>query len=100
MYEQFFGLREKPFTILPDPSYLYMSEGHTKALTLLRYSIIGRQGFTVITGEIGAGQTTLINRLLEEIDQDITVGLLTFTDLGAVDIKQWSGMALGLVYGG
>ena len=100
MYEQFFGLREKPFTILPDPSYLYMSEGHSKALTLLRYSIIGRQGFTVITGEIGAGKTTLINRLLEDIDEDVTVGLLNFTDPGAGELNEWIAMSFGLDYAG
>ena len=66
MYKQFFGLQEKPFTLLPDPSFLYMSEGHARALTLLRYSIVGRQGFTVVTGEIGSGKTTLVNRLLED----------------------------------
>ncbi|MAF84699.1 MAG: AAA family ATPase [Gammaproteobacteria bacterium] len=100
MYEQFFGLREKPFTILPDPSYLYMSKGHTKALTLLRYSIVGRQGFTVVTGEIGSGKTTLINRLLEDLDEDITVGLLNFTDPGATELNEWIGMAFGLDYAG
>lgn len=100
MYEQFYGLTEKPFTILPDPSYLYMSASHAKALTLLRYSIVGRQGFTVITGEIGAGKTTLINRLLEDIDEDITVGLLNFTDPGAVDLNEWIAMAFGLEYAG
>jgi len=100
MYKQFFGLKEKPFTILPDPSYLYMSEGHAKALTLLRYSIIGRQGFTVITGEIGAGKTTLINRLLEELDEDVTVGLLNFTDPGAVELNEWIAMAFSLDYAG
>jgi len=100
MYEQFFGLREKPFTILPDPSFLYMSPGHTKALTLLRYSIIGRQGFTVITGEIGAGKTTLINRLVADLDEDVTVGLLNFTDPGADELTEWIAMAFGLDYAG
>jgi general secretion pathway protein A len=85
MYEQFYGLREKPFTILPDPAYLFLSEGHSKALTLLRYSIIGRQGFTVVTGEIGSGKTTLINHLLEGLGDDGTVGLLNYTDPGATD---------------
>jgi len=100
MYEHFYGLREKPFTILPDPAYLYMSEGHAKALTLLRYSIIGRQGFTVVTGEIGSGKTTLINRLLEDLDDDVTIGLLNFTDPGAKDLGEWVAMAFGLDYAG
>jgi len=100
MYEQFFGLKEKPFSLLPDPSYLYMSEGHDKALTLLRYGILGRQGFTVVTGEIGCGKTTLINRLLEETNEETTVGVLNFTDPGAVDLNEWIGMAYGLEYRG
>jgi len=100
MYEKFFGLREKPFSLLPDPAYLYMSEAHSKALTLLRYSIIGRQGFTVVTGEIGSGKTTLINRVLEDIDEDVTVGLLNFTDPGAVDLNEWLAMVFGLEYAG
>ncbi len=100
MYEDFFGLREKPFTILPDPSYLYMSAGHTKALTLLRYSIVGRQGFTVITGEIGSGKTTLINRLLEDLDDEVTVGLLNFTDPDAGELNEWIAMTFGLDYAG
>lgn len=100
MYEDFFGLTEKPFTILPDPSYLYMSAGHTKALTLLRYSIVGRQGFTVITGEIGSGKTTLIHRLLEDLDDDVTVGLLNFTDPDAAELNEWVAMTFGLDYAG
>jgi len=100
MYKQFFGLKEKPFTILPDPSYLYMSAGHRKALTLLRYSVVGRQGFTVVTGEIGSGKTTLINRLLEDLDEDVTVGLLNFTDPDAAELNEWIAMAFGLDYAG
>lgn len=100
MYEQFFGLKEKPFSILPDPAYLYMSEGHQKALTLLRYSVVGRQGFTVITGEIGSGKTTLINKLLGEIGEDVLVGLLNFTDPGATSLNEWVAMAFGIDYRG
>lgn len=100
MYETFYGLKEKPFALVPDASYLYMSAGHAKALTLLRYSIVGRQGFTVITGEIGSGKTTLINRLLEGLDEDVTVGLLNFTEPGADQLNEWIAMAFGLEYRG
>ncbi len=72
MYEKFYGLKERPFALLPDPSFLYMSKRHTTALTLLQYSIQNRQGFTVITGEVGCGKTTLINRLLDEVDANVT----------------------------
>ena len=78
MYEEFYGFREKPFALLPDPSFLYMSKGHSAALTLLRYSIMSRQAFSVVTGEIGSGKTTLVNQVLGEMDEDTTVGLIFF----------------------
>ena len=63
MYNQHFGFSEAPFQLLPDPSFLYMSKDHGMALTLLRYSILNKQGFTAITGEVGSGKTTLISTL-------------------------------------
>jgi general secretion pathway protein A len=79
MYENFYGIREKPFALLPDPSFLYMSKGHSAALTLLRYSIMSRQAFSVVTGEVGSGKTTLVNQILGEMEDDITVGVISFT---------------------
>jgi type II secretory pathway predicted ATPase ExeA len=67
MYEAFYGFKERPFALVPDPSFLYLSKGHSTALTLLRYSIMNRQGFTVVSGEVGSGKTTLVNRLLDEM---------------------------------
>jgi type II secretory pathway predicted ATPase ExeA len=100
MYKEFYGLVEKPFALLPDPSFLYMSKGHGVALTLLRYSIMNRQGFTVISGEIGSGKTTLINRLLDELGKDVTVGLINFTTRSFGDMAEWVMMAYGLDYKG
>ena len=70
------------------------------ALTLLRYSIINRQGFTVITGEVGAGKTTLINRIIDELDENITVGLINFTHTAFGELSEWVLMAFGLEYRG
>ncbi|MBS93282.1 MAG: general secretion pathway protein [Chromatiales bacterium] len=98
MYEQFYGLREAPFALLPDPSFLYLSKDHGMALTLLRYSILNKQGFTVITGEVGSGKTTLINRIMEELDDDITVGLINFTHNSFGELSEWVLMAYGLEY--
>ncbi len=70
------------------------------ALTLLRYSILNKQGFTVITGEIGAGKTTLINRIIDELDSDITVGLINFTHTAFGELSEWVLMAFGLEYRG
>ena len=98
MYEQHYGFTEAPFALLPDPSFLYMSKDHSMALTLLRYSIMNKQGFTVISGEVGSGKTTLINRILDELDQDITAGLINFTHNAFGELSEWVLMAFGLDY--
>ncbi len=98
MYEGFFGLQERPFALLPDPSFLYLSKGHGTALTLLRYSLLNRQGFTVVSGEVGGGKTTLINRLLDEMKTGMTVGLINFTTRSFGDMGEWIMMAYGLPY--
>jgi general secretion pathway protein A len=98
MYETFYGLKEKPFELLPDPAFLYMSKGHRAALTLLRYSIVSRQAFSVVTGEVGSGKTTLINQILDEMQADTTVGLMSFTHQDSGDMAEWVMMAFGLEY--
>ena len=98
MYEKFYGLKERPFALLPDPSFLYMSERHSTALTLLQYSLQNRQGFTVITGEVGCGKTTLINHLLDEVDPNLRVGLINFTHNSFGEMAEWISMAFGLEY--
>lgn len=79
MYEKFFGLNEKPFQILSDPAYLFMSKTHESAYTYLEYGILENKGFVVITGEIGSGKTTLINYLLEKIEGNIQTALINNT---------------------
>jgi general secretion pathway protein A len=69
MYEEYFGFVEKPFSLTPDPKYLYKSESHANAFELLQYSIRRREGFVVVTGDIGTGKTTLCRALLEQIDR-------------------------------
>ena len=98
MYEQYYGLTEAPFQLLPDPSFLYMSKDHGMALTLLRYSMLNKQGFTAITGEVGSGKTTLINRILEEMDDEVTIGLINFTHNSFGELSEWVLMAYGLEY--
>lgn len=100
MYEAFYGLKERPFALLPDPSFLYMSRRHATALTLLQYSIQNRQGFTVITGEVGCGKTTLINRLLDEVGPELRVGLINFTHSSFGEMAEWIMMAFDLDYKG
>src|ERR1700686_837781 len=69
MYESYYGFAEKPFSLTPDPKYLYRSQSHANAFDLLQYAIRRREGFVVITGDIGAGKTTLCRALLEKIDR-------------------------------
>ena len=71
MYEEYFGLRENPFTLKTDPKLLYMSETHTAALGMLEYAIIQNAAFSVITGQIGSGKTTLAARILDQIDEEV-----------------------------
>lgn len=100
MYESFYGFSEKPFSLLPDPAFLYLGRKHRMALTMLQYGLMNNAGFTVITGEIGSGKTTLIRQLLDELEQDVTVGLITNTHESFGDLLQWVLMAYGLDYKG
>ena len=100
MYENFYGLREKPFSLLPDPSFLYPSPKHRMALVLLEYSLMNQSGFSVITGEIGTGKTTLIRQLLNQMDRDVTVGLISNTHRSFGELLQWVLMAFNLEYAG
>lgn len=95
MYESFFGLKEKPFSLLPDPDFLFMSGKHSLALSILEYSLVGQTGFAVVTGEIGSGKTTLLRMLLRRIARDITVGLISNTHSGLTDITAWALAAFG-----
>jgi general secretion pathway protein A len=68
MYTEFYGFSDKPFEITPDPKFLYLSENHKEALAHLTYAVQERKGFTVITGEVGTGKTTLIQTLLSKLN--------------------------------
>ena len=70
MYREFFGLKEKPFNVTSDPNFLFLSRVHKEAFSHLLYGIKERKGFLVITGEIGAGKTTLCRALLNQLDQN------------------------------
>jgi general secretion pathway protein A len=98
MYESFYGFREKPFSLLPDPAFLYLSEKHRMALTMLQYGILNQAGFTVVTGEIGSGKTMLIRQVLEEAGEDISIGLVSNTHRHFGELLQWVLLAFGLEY--
>jgi general secretion pathway protein A len=89
MYTEHFGLNHKPFNQVPDPNFLYLSPNHKKALTLLEYGVISHAGFTVVTGDIGAGKTTLIRALLKKIDEDCVIGLINNTHASFGGLMEW-----------
>ena len=94
MYEAYYGLREKPFSILPDPDMIYWGKNYCLAFTMLEFGVMNRAGFTVITGEIGCGKTTLLRHLLRKLDNNVTVGLISNTPRGKAELLQWVMMAL------
>lgn len=100
MYESFYGLRERPFSIQPDPDFLFMGQHHTQAFTMLEYSILSRAGFTVICGEIGCGKTTLVRRLLGRLGEEVRVGLVTNTHHEMGNLLEWIMLSFGLPFEG
>ncbi len=96
MYEAYYRLNEKPFAMTPDPAFLFLGSKHMAGLTMLRYGLINRAGITVLTGAIGAGKTTLIRQLLNEITKDTTVGLISNTHESFGSLMQWVSVAFGL----
>lgn len=98
LYCDFYGLRENPFDILPDPSFLYWSQSHRLAYAMLEYGIVSHAGFTVITGDIGCGKTTLIQKLLGEVRPNITVGVLNIMPGKDGDLLNWVLMAFDQPY--
>ena len=89
MYEEFYHLSEKPFTLSPDPSFLYLGKSHRRAMNVLEYGVEGDAGITVISGEVGTGKTTLVRNLLAELGDDVTVGMITNTQRNFGDLLKW-----------
>jgi general secretion pathway protein A len=100
VYERLYGFREKPFSILPDPSFLFLSRKHRMALDLLEYGMMNQAGFNVITGEIGTGKTTLVRHVLNQLDRDVTVGLISNTHRSFGELLQWILFAFKLEHRG
>ena len=96
MYESFYRLRTKPFSLLPDPEFLFLSTQHKKGLNLLEYGLLNRAVFTVLTGEPGTGKTTLLNKVLDQSNSQYTVGVITTTHPDAGSILPWVADAFGL----
>jgi general secretion pathway protein A len=100
MYEAFYGLREKPFSILPDPDLIYWCQNHRLAFAMLEFGVMNSAGFTVITGEIGCGKTTLVRYLLRKLDDHVTACVISNTPRGQDGLLQWIMMSLGQPFEG
>ncbi|WP_251359070.1 ExeA family protein [Kangiella sp. TOML190] len=98
MYNDFFGLKETPFTISPDPRYLFMSERHRDALAHLLYGIGEGGGFVLLTGEVGTGKTTVCRCLLEQLPDNVRLAYILNPKLNSVELMATMCDELGISY--
>ena len=96
MYLEHFSLAAQPFRLTPDIGFLFMSEAHTRAKSYMDYTVWNQEGFVVITGEIGSGKTTLIQKLLSELNEDVLVAKVFQTQLDEVEFLQAVLVELGV----
>ncbi|HEY2633736.1 MAG TPA: AAA family ATPase [Steroidobacteraceae bacterium] len=97
MYERHFGFKSRPFALTPDPAFLYLSRQHAMAMTMLEYGLESQAAFSLLTGDIGSGKTTLVRRLLRGLGDQVTVGLISNTHERFQSIHGWAISALGIV---
>src|ERR1051325_10637979 len=97
MYEDYYGFSEKPFSLTPDPKYLFKSSSHANAFELLQYAVRRREGFVVITGDIGTGKTTLCRALLEQLDKKTFSALVLNPFLSEEDLLRLILQEFGVV---
>ena len=101
MYEAYFGLRGKPFQLNPDPSFFYGSRGHRRAMAYLEYGLHQNEGFIVITGDVGAGKTTLVGHLMNTIDPNrLTAVKLVSTQVEGDDLLRLVAEQFGIEWKG
>ncbi|WP_018873792.1 XrtA/PEP-CTERM system-associated ATPase [Thioalkalivibrio sp. ALJ16] len=97
MYEEFYGFTGRPFALSPDPRFFFASKGHSRAMAYLEYGVQLEEGFIVITGEVGAGKTTLVRSLFETLsDKPLVAAQLVSTQLDAADLLRSVCLAFGL----
>jgi general secretion pathway protein A len=94
IYTTYFGLTERPFSLVPDPGFLFWSALHKRAFTILEYGILTRAPITLITGEVGAGKTTLLHHLLKSVGEDVRIGLVANAHGDRGELLRWVLLAL------
>ena len=97
-YADFFGFRERPFTLLPDPDLLLWSRQYRRAFSVLEFGVTSRSPITLLTGAIGCGKTTLLRELLLRLNEAVTVGLISNAQGGRGALIQWVMNALGMSF--
>lgn len=100
MYEEYYGLREKPFSIVPDPDFLFLSRTHKAAIEILEAELCEQRGFTLLSGEVGSGKTLLVRHLIRLIGDRASVGLVTNTPRHSPSMLEWILLAFGLDFHG
>lgn len=97
-YLDSFGFKERPFTLVPDPSFLYWSEQHKRAFSVLEFGILSRAPITLVTGSVGCGKTTLLRHLLRNMEGESIIGLISNAQGGRGDLIQWVLHSLGVSF--
>lgn len=88
MYEQFFGLTCRPFDLAPDPRFIFLTPQHSRAVANIRFALMNRDSFVIITGEIGIGKTTVLNTVIDELGPEFVTAKLTHTTLNHIELLQ------------
>lgn len=96
MYTEFYGLHERPFELMPDPRYLYLSDQHREALAHLTYGVSERKDLTQLTGEIGTGKTIMLDALVHDLDASTKVAKLSYTTIDALDLHRMLAREFGI----
>jgi general secretion pathway protein A len=100
MYLAYYGFREQPFALTPDPEYMFLAHDHRAALTMMEYGLTQQAPIMLMTGEVGCGKTTLIRYLLSRLDESTSVGLISNVGRSFNDLLKWVCMAFGLAHQG
>ncbi len=96
MYEKYFGLDCRPFDLSPDPRFLFMTSQHARAVANIKFALMNRDSFVIITGEIGIGKTTVLNTVLHELGDEYVTANLTHTTLSHIELLQALCSAFGM----